>query len=136
MKQASLHRVAAALAFTLGVLSVVAGRQAATGWDPGYAVLGWLPLYNLVMGAWTVLVPVVLIWRGSRYAMPVSIATLALHAVVLAVLLSGALGVPATQSLLAMTFRVGVWLTVIGLLTLRSRGRAMASGAPSAGTPP
>jgi len=136
VKQASLHRVAAALAFTLGVLSVVAGRQAATGWDPGYAVLGWLPLYNLAMGAWTVLVPAMLIWRRSRYAMPVSIATLALHAVVLAVLLSGALGVPATQSLLAMTFRVGVWLAVIGLLAAHSRRRVMASGAPSAGTPP
>lgn len=126
MKCASLNRIAAALAFTLGAFSIVAGRQAATGWDPGYAVLGWLPLYNLAMGAWTVLVPAMLIWRGSRYAMPVSVATLALHAAVLAVLLSGALGVPATQSLLAMTVRVGVWLAVIGLLTVHSRRRAMA----------
>lgn len=122
----SLNRPAAGLAFLLGAFSIVAGRQAAAGWDPGYAVLDWLPLYNLAAGVWTVLVPAILIWRSSRYAVPVSIATLAMHTAVLVLLLSGAIGVPATQSLLAMTFRIGVWLVVIGLLAVQRRRRVTA----------
>jgi len=117
----SLNRPAAVLAFLLGAFSIVAGRQAAAGWDPGYAVLDWLPLYNLAAGVWTVIVPTILIWRGSRYAVPISIATVGMHAAVLGLLLSGAIGVPATQSLLAMTFRIGIWLAVLGLLAVRGR---------------
>ena len=57
-------------------MSVVAGGQAARGWDPGYAVLAWLPVYNFALGIWTVAVPAPLIWRGSRRALPAALATL------------------------------------------------------------
>ncbi|PKN83187.1 MAG: hypothetical protein CVU47_00180 [Chloroflexi bacterium HGW-Chloroflexi-9] len=60
--------------------------------------------------------------------MPVSVGTLATHAAVLVLLLSGAIGDPAKQSLLAMTFRVGVWLAVLGLLAIQSRRRATSAG--------
>lgn len=122
----SKSRGAAVLALLVGGLSVIAGRQAALGWDPGYSVLSWLPLYNLAMGLWTLLVPAILIWRGSRYGIPASIATLATHTGVLLLLLSNAVGVPAAQSILAMAFRVLTWLVILALLVVQSRNaRAM-----------
>ncbi len=117
----SMSKVAAVLALLVGALSVIAGRQAAQGWDPGYSVLSWLPLYNFGMGVWTVLAPAILIWRGNRYGMPASIATLTTHAVVLLLLLSNVFGIPATQSILAMVFRVVTWVVILGLLRVHSR---------------
>jgi hypothetical protein len=117
----SMSKVAAVLALLVGALSVIAGRQAALGWDPGYSVISWLPLYNLGMGVWTSLVPAILIWRGNGYGMMASIATLATHAVVLLLLLSNVFGEPAAQSIIAMLFRVVTWVVILGLLRLHSR---------------
>jgi len=116
-----MGRVAAVLALLVGALSVIAGRQAALGWEPGYSVLSWLPLYNLGMGVWTVLVPAILIWRGNRYGMQASIATFTIHAVILLLLLSNIFGEPAAQSILAMVFRVVTWVAILGLLIVHSR---------------
>jgi len=110
------RRTAALLALIVGALSVVAGTTATRGWEPGYTVLSWLPIYNVAIGVWTVLVPTVLIWRNSRYAMLTSVGTLTVHLSVWLLLLSGVVGMPARQSLLAMASRVAVWLIIIGLL--------------------
>lgn len=124
------RRVAAVLAFAVGAMSVVAGGRAAQGWDPGYAVLAWLPIYNFALGVWTVAVPAPLIWRGSRRALPATLATLAAHGVVLLLLAFSALGTPATQSLLAMTFRISVWLVI---LVLVRRGSAVRGSSTTGG---
>ncbi len=123
----SMRKVAAVLALLVGALSVIAGRQAALGWDPGYSVLSWLPLYNLGMGLWTLLVPAILIWRGNRYSVPTAIATLTTHAAVLLLLLSNVVGVPATQSIMAMAFRVVTWVVILGLLRVHSRRSAVSA---------
>lgn len=118
------RRAAALLALMIGALSVVAGTRAVQGWQPGYTVLSWLPIYNLAMGVWTVLVPTVLIWRRSRYAVPVSVGTLCVHVSVLLLLVSTVVGTPARESMLAMASRVAVWLVIIALLVLRRRPTA------------
>ncbi|MDP2326623.1 MAG: hypothetical protein Q8M79_00880 [Dehalococcoidia bacterium] len=105
----------------IGALSVAAGTRAAQGWQPGYTVLSWLPIYNLAMGAWTVLVPTVLIWIRSRYAVPASLGTLGVHVSVLLLLASGVVGTPARESMLAMAFRVATWLVIVALLVLERR---------------
>jgi len=77
------NKIAAALAFMVGASSIVAGGMAMRYWEPGYFVLNWLPVYNLIMGALTVFIPAILIWHESRYALPTAIGTFSIHAVVL-----------------------------------------------------
>ena len=111
-----LNRIAAFLAFAIGAMSVVAGWRAMQGWDPGYSVLGWLPVYNLIMGILTVIIPAVLIWREHRFAMPVAIGTFSLHALVFLVLVAAFRGTVAAESVSAMLFRLGLWLVILGLM--------------------
>jgi hypothetical protein len=46
----TLSKVAAGLAFIIGAMAIFAGGQVLLGRDPGYYVIGWLPIYNFVMG--------------------------------------------------------------------------------------
>jgi FtsH-binding integral membrane protein len=117
----TLNKIAAILAFTLGGLSILAGGMAMHGWNPGYFVLNWLPVYNFIMGVLTVFIPAMLIWRNSRYATPVAIAALGIHATVTVLLLSAFRGTPAAQSILAMFFRVAVWLIILALMFFQAR---------------
>ncbi|MBI5945745.1 MAG: hypothetical protein HY864_15395 [Chloroflexi bacterium] len=117
----TLNKIASVLAFILGGLSILAGGMAARGWDPGYFVLHWLPVYNFIMGLLTVSIPAILIWRNSRYAMPAAIATFSIHAVVTLLLLSAFRGTPAAESLAAMTFRLVVWLIILVLMFFQSQ---------------
>lgn len=109
MKTASL------LAFTVGALSIFAGGMALRGWDPGYSVLGWLPVYNFAMGILTVLIPAVLLWKESHHAKTAALVFFAAHAGATALLLLAFRGLVATQSLLAMAFRLVVWLGILVL---------------------
>ncbi len=113
-------RVAAGLAFLIGALSIFAGGMAMRGWNPGYNVLTWLPVYNFGMGILTVLLPAILIWKNHPLALLTAIIFFGIHFVVTAVLLLGFREVVATQSLLAMTFRLVVWLIIIALLYFTS----------------
>lgn len=117
----TLNKIAAALAFILGALSIIAGGMAMRGWSPGYFVLNWLPVYNFIMGALTVSIPAILIWKNSRYAMIAAIATFGIHAIVTLLLLSAFRGTPAAESILAMTFRLVTWLIILALMFFQSR---------------
>jgi hypothetical protein len=117
----TLNKIASVLAFILGALSILAGGMAMRGWSPGYFVLNWLPVYNFIMGALTVSIPAILIWRNSRYAMAAAIATFSAHATVTLLLLSAFRGTPAAESILAMIFRLIVWLIILSLLFFQSR---------------
>ncbi|MDX9992272.1 MAG: hypothetical protein RBS68_09515 [Anaerolineales bacterium] len=117
----NLNRIAAALAFLIGAMSIVAGGKALQGWDPGYNVLGWLPVYNFAMGILTVLIPSILIWRAGRFALPAAIATFGIHALTLLVLVAAFRGVVAAESISAMVFRIAVWAVILGLMFFARR---------------
>ena len=117
----TLNKIAAILAFIIGAMSVVAGGKAMQGWDPGYLVLNWLPVYNFIMGVLTVLIPTILIWRNSRFAMTAAITTFGIHAITTLLLLSAFRGTPAAESILAMAFRLIVWLIILALMFLQAR---------------
>lgn len=121
----ALNKIAAALAFMVGASSIVAGGMAMRGWEPGYFVLNWLPVYNLIVGVLTVFIPAILIWRKSRYAMPTAIGTLSVHAVVLLVLIFAFHGIVATQSILAMVFRLIVWIIILGMMFFTHRKKEL-----------
>lgn len=109
-------RTAGVLAFVIGALSILAGGMAMRGWNPGYSVLGWLPVYNFVMGALTVFIPAVLLWNESRHAKSAALTFFGIHAGAAVLLLLVFRDVVAPQSLLAMTFRLIVWLVILVLI--------------------
>lgn len=115
-----MNRIAAGLAFVVGAMSIVAGGKAMQGWDPGYSVLGWLPVYNFVMGMLTVLLPAILLWKNNRYAARASLAAFFIHVAVTALLLVAFRGVVAQESIAAMLFRLTVWLIILGLVFFQS----------------
>ena len=88
---------------------------------PGYYVIDWLPIYNFVMGALTVLVVAPLIWRGSRWALPAAPATFAAHSLVMVVLRTAYSDVVAPDSLRAMTIRMVAWLLILALMFVQAR---------------
>ncbi len=116
----SLHQIASILAFLVGIMSIVAGGKAMQGWNPGYSVLTWLPMYNFVMGI-LALIPAVLLWINHRFALAASVATLGIHTLVLLLLLSAFRGEVAFQSIAAMIFRLVIWIVILGLVFFRAR---------------
>ena len=106
--------------FALGAMSIIAGGKAIRGWNPGYSVLAWLPIYNFLMGIVT-LVPAILIWVNSRYAMIASLVTFGIHALVLALLLTVFCDAVARQCIAAMSFRLVMWLAVLALMLVSAR---------------
>lgn len=109
-------KIAAGLAFLIGALSIFAGAMAMRGWNPGYRVLGWLPVYNFGMGILTVLIPAILIWKNHPIAFFTAIAFFVIHLIATAILLLAFRDVVAMQSLLAMAFRLVVWIIILGLM--------------------
>lgn len=116
----SLNQIASILAFLVGIMSIVAGGKAMQGWNPGYSVLSWLPVYNFMMGILAI-IPAVLLWINHRYALAASVATLGIHTLVLLLLLSTFRGEVAFQSIAAMIFRLAVWTVILGLLFFQAR---------------
>jgi ABC-type enterobactin transport system permease subunit len=109
-------KVASILALIIGVMAVVAGGGVLLGRDPGYSVIGWLPIYNVAAGAFTALITAILIWRRHRLAVPFTATTLGLHVVVMLFLLTAYRGTAASQSLVAMAIRIAVWVGILALL--------------------
>ncbi len=55
------------------------------GWDTGYNVLSWLPVYSFAMGI-LALFPAILLWINHRFATISSLVTFGVHALVLLLL--------------------------------------------------
>ncbi|MFN8413531.1 MAG: hypothetical protein U0Z26_14190 [Anaerolineales bacterium] len=109
-------KIAAGLAFMIGAFSIFAGGMAMRGWNPGWSVLKWLPVYNFGMGILTVLIPAILIWKNHQLAFVAAIIFFGIHLIATAILLLAFRDVVATQSLLAMTFRLIVWVIILALM--------------------
>jgi hypothetical protein len=116
-----LFRIAAVLAFIIGAMAVFAGGQVLLGKIPDYYVIDWLPVYNYTVGILTVFVTAALIWTGNRLALPVALATFALHAVVMLVLQTAYREVVAVDSLIAMTVRLTVWIVILVLMLMQRK---------------
>ena len=113
-------KIASVLVFLLGAMSIVAGGKAMRGWNPGYSVLAWLPIYNFLMGI-LALIPAILIWVNSRYAMTASLITFGIHVLILALLLTVFRDAVARQSIAAMSFRLATWMVVLVLMLVSVR---------------
>ena len=112
----NLSKVAAVIAWIIGLMAVVAGGKVLLGTLPDYYVIDWLPIYNFTVGIVTVLITAVLIWRNSRYALLAAITTLAANSLVMLLLLTVYRDVVAQDSLVAMTVRITAWSIILALM--------------------
>jgi len=120
------NKIAAVLAFVIGAMAVFAGGKMLLGVPPDYYVIDWLPIYNFAIGVVSVFFSSVVIWKNSRLALPVAIATIAQHAIVMLILLTAYRPVVAPDSLVAMTVRLVVWSAIL-ILLLVQRGQEITS---------
>lgn len=117
----TLNKIAAVIAFVIGMMAVFAGGQVLLGKTPGYYVINWLPVYNYTIGLITVFTTAILIWNNSRLALPVALATFTTHAGVMLVLRTVFRGEVALDSLVAMTVRLAAWVVILVLMFFQLR---------------
>jgi hypothetical protein len=116
-----LTKIAALLAFIIGAMAIFSGGQVVLGKVQDYYVIDWLPIYNLIVGLLSAFFTAFIIWRGSKIALPVVIATLAVHATVMLVLQTAYRDVVAFESIRAMTIRIAAWLIILALMLIQAR---------------
>jgi hypothetical protein len=121
----TLVRVAAGVGLVFSGLAIVAGTRVLTGLDvPDYPVLRWLVQYNVIAGAIGAIVALG-VWSVRPWARLAAGTVAVAHGGVLLILLATRLtgGVVATDSLVAMVFRTGVWLGVALVASRALRAR-------------
>lgn len=114
-------KIAAVLAFIIGAMAIFSGGQVVLGKVMDYYVIDWLPVYNLVAGLISSLLTAILIWKSSKYALPIAIGTFASHGVVMLILQIAYRDVVAPDSIKAMTIRMVVWLIILILMMIQAR---------------
>lgn len=115
------RKIAAAIAFAIGAMSIFAGGQVVLGKIMDYYVIDWLPIYNLIVGIISAFITAILIWKGSKFAMPAAIGTFASHSAVMLVLQIAYREVVAPDSIKATTVRIVLWLIILTLMIIQSR---------------
>ena len=115
------RKIAAVIAFAIGAMSIFAGSQVVLGKIMDYYVIDWLPIYNLIVGLITVFITAILIWKGSKFAMPAAIATFVSHSAVMLVLQIAYRDVVAPDSIKATTVRIVLWVIILTLMIIQSR---------------
>lgn len=114
------NKLASVLAAIIGGMAIFAGGKVLLGIDPNYYVINWVPVYNYTVGLLTVFITAVMIWRNSKYAMPMVIGTLSAHLMVMVLLQTAFRDVVAPESIQAMTVRIIVWTVILVLSLLPS----------------
>jgi len=116
------RKIAAVLAFIIGAMAIFAGSQVVIfGKVMDYYVIDWLPIYNLVLGLITAFFTAIVIWKGSKLAMPATIATLASHSIVMVILLTVYQSVVASDSIKAMIVRIVFWVIILVLILVQNQ---------------
>ncbi len=115
------RKIAAALAFIIGAMAIFAGSQVMLGKIMDYYVIDWLPIYNFILGLMSAFITAILIWKGSKVALPAAIGTFASHGIVMLILQTAYRDVVASDSIKAMTVRLVVWLIILTLMIIQDR---------------
>ena len=113
------RKISAVLAFIIGAMAIFAGGQVLLGKVMDYYVIDWLPIYNFIAGLISSLITAILVWKGSKYALPAAIGTFASHGIVILVLQSAYRDLVASDSIKAMTVRLVVWVIILTLMIVQ-----------------
>ncbi|MCA9900903.1 MAG: hypothetical protein H6654_07965 [Ardenticatenaceae bacterium] len=116
-----LTKIAAVLAFIIGAMAIFAGGQVVLGKVMDYYVIDWLPIYNLIVGLISTFFIAIIIWRGSKMALPATAVVLVSHATVMLILQTAYRDVVASDSIRAMTIRITAWLIILALMISQAR---------------
>lgn len=116
-----LNRIASVLALVIGLMAVFAGGKVLLGILPDYYVIDWLPIYNFALGVISIFFSSIVIWKNNKLALPAAFGTFSLHAIVMLILQTAYREVVATDSIVAMTVRLSVWILIIILLFFQQR---------------
>jgi len=114
-------KIAAVLAFVIGAMAVFAGGQVLLGKIMDYYVIDWLPIYNFIAGLISAFITAILIWKGSKFALPAAIGTFAVHGAVMLVLQTAYRDLVAPDSIKATTVRLVVWLIILTLMIVQAQ---------------
>jgi hypothetical protein len=120
MTSRNKHSIAAMLALTIGLLTIVEGASVLLGIESKpYHILPWLLHYNILMG-FVSLIAGIGLWMEKYQAAILATTILVCHGVVfLSLSVMHLLGeTVALNSIMAMLFRTGVWI-VINTMTRR-----------------
>ena len=120
------HRLAAALAIIIGLLSIKEGGSVLLGLETKpYHVLPWLVMYNVALG-FVSAVAGIGIWTQRAWSGTLAVVILLLHGLVfLSLFLMYEFGKEVTFiSVMAMLVRTIVWLVIYSLLLLKNSARA------------
>ncbi len=108
------HRMAAILGIIVGVLTIIAGSKVLLGIpSPNYSVLRWLVIYNVSLGAISLITGIGL-WNHRSWGILLSGVITAFHGFIFIILiLMFILGkTVAFHSIMAMLFRTMAWLGI------------------------
>ncbi len=114
MTSRSKHRIAAVLALTIGLLTIVAGGSVLLGIETKpYHIVPWLLRYNVLMG-FVSLAAGLGLWMEKNQAAMFARTILVCHgAVFLSLSAMYLLGkTVAVNSIMAMLFRTGIWIVI------------------------
>ena len=103
-------RIVALLAAIIGIMAVVTGSRVLLGLlDPGYQYYTTLIVYNVIMGAVSVIAGVIIWQRNNKALLFASIIT-SFHIIILLLLLTLFSDIISNHSINAMTFRSAAWV--------------------------
>jgi len=122
-----LTKTAAVLTFIIGAMAIFAGGQVLLGKAMNYYVIDWLPIYNFTLGLISAGFTAIIIWKGSKIAMPAVIATLIGYSIVMVILQTAYRDVVAPDSIIAMTVRMIAWVIILALMFAQARKNKLAS---------
>jgi cell shape-determining protein MreD len=114
--KSKLTKTAAVITCIIGAMAIFAGGQVLLGKVMDYYVIDWLPVYNLTVGLISAFFTAIIIWKGSKMALPAAVVTLASHASVMLILQTAYRDVVAPDSVRAMTVRIVTWLVILALM--------------------
>ena len=86
-----------------------------------YYVIDWIPVYNLIVGIISAFFTAIVIWKGSKIALPAAIGTLISHSAVMVILQTAYRDVVAPDSIKATTVRIVLWLIILTLMIIQAR---------------
>ncbi len=116
-----LTKIASILTAIIGAMAIFAGGQVLLGQPVDYYVIDWLPIYNFILGLISAGFTAVVIWKGSKFAMPAAITTFASHTTIMLILQTAYQDVVAPDSIKAMTVRMIAWVIILALMLVQAR---------------
>ena len=116
-----LTKIASILTAIIGAMAIFAGGQVLLGQPVDYYVIDWLPIYNFILGLISAGFTAIIIWKGSKIALPAAIATFASHTTIMLILQIAYRDIVAPDSIKAMTVRMVAWIIILALMTIQAR---------------